>query len=711
MGRIERKSFSNQIASWVLNPTSRNVAASSNAAKLPSVLLLSASAGAVIVLYIVVFVLLGVLDLQAASARESQLSDFCNEIHSRLTNLFSSHQRSTATVASFVQGCILSNGTDGTDPFELRFEPLFAPRLLRSSSFPLKALLLAAGGNVSHVCPSGYAAYFPKGSALIAHLNTTLPTLHVKTVPGIGHLLVVSTPVYNISAPDQLWGTVASIRRAGEGLLAFSEEQAAGGKYFLYESLDKTSGVETTLYDSFIGEVLDAVQAPDRSHLSGGTATIPLVFPAVSESSFNLHCWLAPHDKFLTPRTIAMVVLIPPGAMLLICFFISFAVHFGKSSYSKLQSQFSRAPSAPPFAAVLVGVHQLEEMWSAQPQLMLAIVAEFEERLHAVVASNRGFVVPSVLRHTYCLVTQDPGDALCLCRRIVEDLATRPVLAPSLGTSSSSMGASMTGKLSHAECKPAALRALTLMHWVTQATVRWSSVENCAQYEGADFVFLKRLYQFARPNVIVLSEQARSELLNKKVDSSMIFDEYTSVRFRGTTGVHNLFSVTCPGVSSGSLDAIETALGRNPLALSGVRRVQTGTVSEDEHCLGNGGESSSSRSKTVVQMSRSTMLQPSIPRELREMLESIFTPLAAFAPVADFRELQHLFFHYYSAFTVMFQPFSLAERLSIQKQLLIAFGVPQDNFLEHLAVRCVLRHVQDVRSVLHPQMSRHEESD
>ncbi|CAJ1986542.1 hypothetical protein conserved [Leishmania donovani] len=87
------------------------------------------------------------------------------------------------------------------------------------------------------------------------------------------------------------------------------------------------------------------------------------------------------------------------------------------------------------------------------------------------------------------------------------------------------------------------------------------------------------------------------------------------------------------------------------------------------------------------------LLQPLIPRALDVALRVAFDYQSITLDVR-YAEVRVLVYYFYSSYKILFRPLAAPERHNIFRRLVTAFGVPQQGILEHLAARCVIRHVQ-----------------
>ncbi|EPY21722.1 hypothetical protein AGDE_13827 [Angomonas deanei] len=97
-----------------------------------------------------------------------------------------------------------------------------------------------------------------------------------------------------------------------------------------------------------------------------------------------------------------------------------------------------------------------------------------------------------------------------------------------------------------------------------------------------------------------------------------------------------------------------------------------------------------------------SLLRPSIPKWLDKALRSAFEHQAIALDIS-YDSVRLMVFYFFASYKLLFRPLSAAERANIHRRLSVAFGVPQQNILDHLAARCTIRYLQqyeEARSLL-----------
>ncbi|EKF30946.1 hypothetical protein MOQ_005224 [Trypanosoma cruzi marinkellei] len=93
---------------------------------------------------------------------------------------------------------------------------------------------------------------------------------------------------------------------------------------------------------------------------------------------------------------------------------------------------------------------------------------------------------------------------------------------------------------------------------------------------------------------------------------------------------------------------------------------------------------------------------PTIPTFVDTQLRAIFEQQSLLFDFS-YDSVRTVVYYFFSAFKLLLKPLATPERNNIFNRLVTVFGIPQENILEHLAVRCVLRYIQqleEARSLL-----------
>ncbi|RNF02052.1 uncharacterized protein Tco025E_08463 [Trypanosoma conorhini] len=94
--------------------------------------------------------------------------------------------------------------------------------------------------------------------------------------------------------------------------------------------------------------------------------------------------------------------------------------------------------------------------------------------------------------------------------------------------------------------------------------------------------------------------------------------------------------------------------------------------------------------------------RPTIPTFVDAHLRAVFEQQSVILDF-NYNSVRTVVFYFYSAFKLLLKPLAAPERNNIFRRLVTAFGIPNENILEHLAVRCVLRYIRqsdEARSML-----------
>ncbi|KAF5220921.1 hypothetical protein ECC02_006081 [Trypanosoma cruzi] len=93
---------------------------------------------------------------------------------------------------------------------------------------------------------------------------------------------------------------------------------------------------------------------------------------------------------------------------------------------------------------------------------------------------------------------------------------------------------------------------------------------------------------------------------------------------------------------------------------------------------------------------------PTIPTFVDTQLRAVFEQQSLLFDFS-YDSVRTVVYYFFSAFKLLLKPLATPERNNIFNRLVTVFGIPQEHILEHLAVRCVLRYIQqleEARSLL-----------
>ncbi|CCW69542.1 unnamed protein product [Phytomonas sp. Hart1] len=105
------------------------------------------------------------------------------------------------------------------------------------------------------------------------------------------------------------------------------------------------------------------------------------------------------------------------------------------------------------------------------------------------------------------------------------------------------------------------------------------------------------------------------------------------------------------------------------------------------------------------------LLHPSIPAWQDANLRTAFEKQAVTVKL-QFERVRLIMYYFFSCYKLLFRRLATPERINIFRRLVTVFGVPENDILENLAARCVIRHIkqhEEARALL--EMQSHGERD
>ncbi|CAD2220514.1 hypothetical protein AGDE_13837 [Angomonas deanei] len=254
-----------------------------------------------------------------------------------------------------------------------------------------------------------------------------------------------------------------------------------------------------------------------------------------------------------------------------------------------------------------------------------------------------------------------------------------------------------------------------MVHWCTEATVLVGSGGKSYLYEGADLDLGSRLWLHASPGVVTLSAAAKTRMKSlpkwlamENYSASLKGDSFDLFTFRtasmSTSNVSHMFDDE--EVVDDVLSSVHISESMSP---SGSRTSLDGplggTNSDGEAPLpavlrvtGDPRTSTRSVSCDTTDAIAASVLQPTIPKWLDRQLRTAFDHQAAICET-EYEEIRVIMYYFFASSKLLFQPLAAPERANIYHRLISAFGVPQQNILEHLAARCTLRYLQQNKRI------------
>ncbi|CAG9569642.1 conserved hypothetical protein [Leishmania major strain Friedlin] len=263
----------------------------------------------------------------------------------------------------------------------------------------------------------------------------------------------------------------------------------------------------------------------------------------------------------LTPRVRdAIVITSVIGVSLLFALFMYAIVRC-----TRVYDGAKHAPKMAPFAMLTIGPCRGEELWDLASDQMVEVTERLGHVLARQMVRHHAYQIQQVHPLTTSYVTRSVAAAVQMAFSTIEELYSFPIDEPLrrlLGDEGSLL-------LSYA------------VHWCTDAAVRMETIGGGLRYEGPDVVYGGRMWVFAGPNVVTVSQAALPSTTCMPHVKSKLFD---SVFLRGVTTRQDLYIVT--DTSNHSLKEAE-AFAADQLRRS--RQAQLRYVADKEADLGSTG--------------------------------------------------------------------------------------------------------------------------
>ncbi|CAD2220515.1 hypothetical protein, conserved [Angomonas deanei] len=382
------------------------------------------------------------------------------------------------------------------------------------------------------------------------------------------------------------------------------------------------------------------------------------------------------------------------------------------------------APKSVPFALLTIGHTRGEVHWCRAPDVMPRVSSRLQGVLSKHMVKHHSYQIAPRQAYTNSYVMRTVDAAVEMAFAVLEDLQRHPIdeeLKTALGT------------------EDGAVLLSCMVHWCTEATVLVGSGGKSYLYEGADLDLGSRLWLHASPGVVTLSEEAKEHgprcayrytltprSVNMKRNAHTVYEvrkgacnERQPVRRsvgavdvpkKPAPPVGDSLEASNSGTQTDSLHASLNSKGKLPGgARISFRGNMAGSLLLDPYSPLSGGRrgralslssSASSPSKLTDYVCSDgdvfsrKILDPDIPPWLDMELNKAFDHQAAICET-EYEEIRVIMYYFFASFKLLFQPLAAPERANIYHRLISAFGVPQQNILEHLAARCTLRYEQE----------------
>ncbi|CAC9453556.1 hypothetical_protein_-__conserved [Leishmania infantum] len=223
------------------------------------------------------------------------------------------------------------------------------------------------------------------------------------------------------------------------------------------------------------------------------------------------------------------------------------------------------APKMAPFAMLTIGPCRGEELWDLASDQMVEVTERLGHVLARQMVRYHAYQIQQVHPLTTSYVTRSVAAAVQMAFSTIEELYSFPIDEP----------------LRRLLGDEGSLLLCYAVHWCTDAAVRMEAIGGGLRYEGPDVVYGGRMWVFAGPNVVTVSQAALPSTTCMPHVKSKLFD---SVFLRGVTTRQDLYVVT--DTSNHSLKEAE-AFAADQLRRS--RQAQLRYVADKEADLGSTG--------------------------------------------------------------------------------------------------------------------------
>ncbi|KAH9586222.1 hypothetical protein LSM04_001123 [Trypanosoma melophagium] len=347
-------------------------------------------------------------------------------------------------------------------------------------------------------------------------LNQPLP------FPGKWHI-VVRDPIYNVTdianaSRKNFWGfslVVQDVDAMMDGLMLDESTQRKGLDYLSYTVGRTTDEIVPIRFSLKPNPTLEEM----REFIDTGTSRTVLR----NRLSWYI-CLRSRYQKPELTRTTVVIVIVSAVFGSLLIFLIGASIVL---VCLRDYDGWNHAPKTTPFAMAVIGPCSGEQLWELAPERMLNV----SERLAAVQGREivRHHAYEGVQLHPYTttVITRTVESALQLCFGILEELQSQPIDDP----------------LRELLGDDGRLLVACAVHWCTDATVRMETLSRSIRYEGPDVVYGGRMWVFAAPNEVSISEAARRVANNLP---GVLIRPLASVFLRGVAERQDLYTITIP---------------------------------------------------------------------------------------------------------------------------------------------------------------------
>ncbi|CCW62208.1 unnamed protein product [Phytomonas sp. EM1] len=259
----------------------------------------------------------------------------------------------------------------------------------------------------------------------------------------------------------------------------------------------KAEGMDYLLYSMYqngtVVKVASSLVNPTNEEISMFIKTSTGNLPFLHSFGFTLAVKTHYLRKFATNGTVTVVI----SSMLLACVVLFAIMSALIISYTQEYDERMHAPKTPPFAVLTFGPTNGEKLWGSSSDEMDAITKKLKIILDANAKNALAYSIPQLQPYTHSYVFRRVDDAVRMALGVMSELQRRPIDKP----------------MQRLFGEEGQLLLAYAVHWCVDASVRPSPYAGGGYlYEGPDVVNGVRMWIFAVPNVITLSEPAMEAL-------------------------------------------------------------------------------------------------------------------------------------------------------------------------------------------------------
>lgn len=508
-------------------------------------------------------------------------------------------------------------------------------------------------------------------------------------------------PVFNSTTKEEqveenFWGFVsfgADIRKTMDNTQISEAMQLLDMAYALYTQTESGPAVISSSFDASLTneEFNQYLRHSTTMAFDGALSNLSV---AVSKQ----------HKQLILSSSVLTAIIAIVSTFGVICIFI--AVIF-IAYFTQPYCGIEHAPKSAPFAVLVIGPQQGEQLWNIAPDEMSDITEKLKVVLERNMVKFHAYQIPQLQPYTTTYVLRHIDDAVKMTFSIIEELYENPI----------------DGPIQNFRGPNGRLFISYAAHWCKVGTVLLDPTgsKERIRYEGPDLLFGPKIWRKAVPNVMVISTAAKEEITLRNLTIHTFQPCAARVGEAGQS-LYCVFDVSRPTLQKAKaetenyLTQSEGGNSLNPLSFTTIGEAMETRCKQSASPKANsfgddagadktssgfragvvaeGEEGKKVSGKETMEAFNRAVLEPQIPASLSSALRSAFENQGVSVGV-EFDSLKIMMFYFYSCFKLMFKPLAGSQRHNIYMRLIMAFGVPQhEGLLEHLAALCTIRCIQ-----------------